>query len=83
MLFFFNKNMTSCFFNFFTTVLVHIRGRSRIFSRGGGGGMGGFSKKIESFVDFLFRLTNLIFRALPKHQKDPVLARFCAPQAKF
>ena len=38
MLFFFNKNMTSCFFNFFTTVLVHIRGRSRIFSRGGGGG---------------------------------------------
>ena len=38
---------------------------------GGGGGGGGwgsdFQKKFESFDDFFFRSTKLIFRALPKH----------------
>ena len=51
------------------------------FSRGGGGGAD-FQKKIQKFCLF-FRLTKLIFRALPKYYKEPVLAKISAPLAKF
>ena len=52
---------------------------SRIFSRGGGG----FQKIFENFVDLFFRSTELIFRALPKHDLVPVSANFSAQQAKL
>ena len=55
----------------------------RTFSRGGEGGGGRiFKKKIsrifKNFQEFCrpsFKSTKLIFRALPKHYKDPVLAK--------
>ena len=55
-----------------------IRGgsRSRIFSRGD-------LKKIRKFCRPFFRSTKLIFRALPKQLKDPVLVKFSVQQANF
>ena len=44
-------------------------GADQGFPRGGGGGI--FKKKIENFVHLFFRSTKLIFRALPRHYKDP------------
>ena len=44
---------------------------------------GGFEKKIEHFVELFFRSTSLIFRALRKNSKDPVLRKFFSPQAVF
>ena len=41
-----------------------------------------FQKTSKNLSTFL-RSTELIFRALPEHLKDPVLAKFCAPQANF
>ena len=43
------------------------------------GGSAEFQKIFENFVDlfFFFRSTKLIFRALPKHLKDPVVAKIC------
>ena len=58
-------------------ISVWIRGGSRIFSRKI------FKKEIESFVDLFSRSTKLIFRTLPNHYKDPILAEFCALQVKF
>ena len=49
-------------------------------SRGGGRI---FKKNVENFVDFFCRPTKLILRALPKHYKNPVLAKISAPQATF
>ena len=42
-----------------------------------------FQKISKNFIDLSVRSPNLIFRALPKHLKEPVLAKFCAPQAYF
>ena len=50
-----------------------IRGESRIFSR-----RAEFQKN-SKFLSTFFRSTKLIFRALPKHSKDPVLVKFSAP----
>ena len=47
----------------------------------GGGGVG-FSKRKIKLKNF-FRSTKLIFRALPKHYKDPILDNFSAPQGKL
>ena len=52
------------------------RGASRIFSRG----VEIFKKKFKNYVDLFFRATKLIFRALPKHFKDPVLAKISLSQ---
>ena len=61
--------------------MILIRGGSRVFSRGGGVD---FQKFFQNFDDlFFFRLTKLIFRALPKHCFTPILAKFSAPQADF
>ena len=54
---------------------LDFKGVSRIFSR-----RSGFKKKI---LGLFFRSTKLIFRALPKHYKIPVLAKNSVPQAKF
>ena len=40
-------------------------------------------KKFENFVNLFLSLTKRIFRAQPKHQKDPVLTKFYAPQLKI
>ena len=58
----------------FNFVVVETRGGSRIFSMGVD-----FQKKFENFVELFSRSTKLTFRALPKHEKDPVLVRFSAP----
>ena len=61
-----------------------IRGGSRIFSRGGVGGVGFSKKKNFFFRSFsFFSSTYLIFRAPPKQYKNPVWAKISAPQAKF
>ena len=57
---------------------VTCRGGSRIFSRGGG--QWRIFKKISKFLSTFFRSILLIFRALPKHSKYPVSAKFPAPQ---
>ena len=50
------------------------------FFRGGGGG---FSNNFRKFCrPFFFRLSKVIFRALPNHLKDPVLVKLSAPQKK-
>ena len=54
---------------------ILVRGGSRIFSRGGGGGADFQKKKNLFFRPF--------FRALPKHCFPPILAKFSAPQANF
>ena len=41
-----------------------------------------FQKTSKNFID-LFRSTKLNYQALPKHLQEPVLAKFCAPQANF
>ena len=48
-----------------------------------GGGVSDFQKENWNFVDLFFRLTKLIFWALPNHHKDPNLAKFTAPQANL
>ena len=56
-------------------------GVSRIFSRGEG--LADFQKTFEKFVDLFFESTKLIFRALPKHKKVPVLPIISAPNFLF
>ena len=49
-----------------------------IFSGGGGGGVCcdlDFQQIFENFVNLFFRSTEIIFRALPKHGFNPVLAK--------
>ena len=46
-----------------------------------------FSRRVEAdfqkFYRPFFKSTKLVFQALPKHLKDPVLAKCGAPQANF
>ena len=80
------RNVLGSFFNYKQVSVIKIfffiwnRGGSRIFSRGAD-----FQKIFENFDDlfFFFRSIRLIFRALPKQLKDPVLAKFSAPQSIF
>ena len=61
---------------------THKQGPDLGFSRGGGGGRI-FKKKSKILTTFFFSPTKLIFRALPERCFDPILAKFCAPQANF
>ena len=60
------------FFNQHLNKVAELRGGSRVFSKGGGAD---FQKNFANFVDLFFRLTELIFRALPKHDLVSVLTK--------
>ena len=59
------------FFNQHLNKVAELRGGSRVFSKRGAD----FQKNFANFVDLFFRLTELIFRALPKHDLVSVLTK--------